>query len=171
MPVYKFAPSANISKGPHALESTIIIQSKSVAFSDEIPKQFVNLGNKDFVDYVKIDPLRYAFCNFPDPFYPKEVCEFYYTCSIDTFSGTITGTIGDGRYRGTIDALTPPTTETTNPLIQDVNSPKPTSPPPQAESVPIMTAPLHQDNQGESNSNFETVVLSQLSLIVPLTYE
>ncbi|CAI9279127.1 unnamed protein product [Lactuca saligna] len=59
--------------------------------------------------------------------------------------------------------------ETTEPMIQDVNSLKPMSPPPQAETAPIMTDTFHQDNQGESSSNFETVVLSQLSLIVQLT--
>ncbi|KAL7587603.1 hypothetical protein Lser_V15G38004 [Lactuca serriola] len=102
-PLYEFAPSANTIKGPHAFDTTIIIQSKNVAFYDEIPKQFVNSGIEDFVKFFKSGPLWYVVCNFPNPFYPKQVCEFYYTCSVDTISRTISGTIGYGQYKVTID--------------------------------------------------------------------
>ncbi|CAI9300707.1 unnamed protein product [Lactuca saligna] len=71
--LYEFAPSANVIKCPHAPDSTIIIPSINVAVSGEIPKQFANSGIEDFVDYVKSGHLRYAFCNFPDHFYPKKV--------------------------------------------------------------------------------------------------
>ena len=74
-----------------------------MAFSDEIPKQFENSGIEDFVNYVKSGPLRYAFWDFSNPFYPKKVCEFYYTYSVDNVALTIIKTIGDGKYRITID--------------------------------------------------------------------
>ena len=63
-PLYMFAPSANVIKGPHAPDLPIIIQSTNVVFSDEIPKQFVRLGIKDFINYFKSRPLRYAFCKY-----------------------------------------------------------------------------------------------------------
>ncbi|CAI9291257.1 unnamed protein product [Lactuca saligna] len=58
-------------------------------------------------------------------------------------------------------------------MIQDEFSLK-LSPSPQAETVPPMPTPitnifLHHGDWGESSSNFETDVLSQLSLIVQLT--
>ena len=105
-PLYEFAPSTNVIKGPHASDATIIIQSTNAAFLYDIPKQVVNSGIKDFIEFVKSDPLRYAFCNFLEPFYPKQVCEFYYTCSVDTVAQTISRTIGYGQYRVTIDMET-----------------------------------------------------------------
>ncbi|CAI9286777.1 unnamed protein product [Lactuca saligna] len=68
-----FSYNTNITKGPYAPDSTIIIQSTNVAFLDEISKQFTNSGIEDFVNYVKSCPLRYAFYDFLDPFYPKQV--------------------------------------------------------------------------------------------------
>ncbi|CAI9299467.1 unnamed protein product [Lactuca saligna] len=66
--------------------------------------------------------------------------------------------------------------DTTEPIIQDETSPTP-SPSPQADTVhqtetvpptpsPINVIVLHQGDQGESSSNFEAIVLSQLSLIM-----
>ncbi|CAI9292325.1 unnamed protein product [Lactuca saligna] len=78
-------------------------KKNNVAFSDDIPKQFQNSGIKDFVNYVKSYPLRYVLYNLQDPFYPKQVCEFDYSCSVDSDAQTITGTIRDGQYRITID--------------------------------------------------------------------
>ncbi|CAI9300709.1 unnamed protein product [Lactuca saligna] len=59
--------------------------------------------------------------------------------------------------------------DTTELMIQDVNSPKSTYLPPQAKIVPIVNVVFHQDNLGESNFNFETVVLSKLYLLVQIT--
>ncbi|CAI9268605.1 unnamed protein product [Lactuca saligna] len=66
---------------------------------------------------------------------------------------------------------TPHFVETTEPLIQDVISPRTTSPHQQVETVPpmpthIQTATIYQ---GESSSNFDTTVLSQFSLLVKTT--
>ncbi|CAI9285227.1 unnamed protein product [Lactuca saligna] len=99
--LYKFLPNTNVVKGPHALDSPIIIQANNVAFSDYIPKQFDNSGIEDFFDYVKSCTHRYTFCDFLDPFYPKQVCEFYYFCSVDSDAQSISGKIGDGQYRFT----------------------------------------------------------------------
>ncbi|CAI9274151.1 unnamed protein product [Lactuca saligna] len=59
-------------------------------------------------------------------------------------------------------------------MIQDETSPKPVSPSPQVEIVPPLLTPIktvafHQDDQEESNSNFQIVVLSQVSVIVKIT--
>lgn len=64
--------------------------------------------------------------------------------------------------------------ETVKPLIQDVTSQRTASHSPQAETVPPVSTPIkttsfHQYNYEEFSSNFETVVLSQLSLIVQIT--
>ncbi|CAI9289697.1 unnamed protein product [Lactuca saligna] len=71
--MFAFAPNANVIKGPHAHDSPIIVQANNVAFSNVIPKQFVNSRIKDFINYVKSCHLRYAFCNFPVLFYHKQV--------------------------------------------------------------------------------------------------
>ncbi|CAI9279612.1 unnamed protein product [Lactuca saligna] len=65
----------------------------------------------------------------------------------------------------------PPFVETAKPMIQDVTSPKLTSPSPHAEIVPPIPTPIQTVDfyQGESNSNFQTAVFSQLSLIVQIT--
>lgn len=103
-PLYEFLPNANVIKGPHAHDSPIIVQANNMSFSNFIPKQFLNSGIEDFINYVKSCHLRYAFCNFPVLFYPKQVCEFYYSCSIDFDTQTITETNGYGQSRVTIDA-------------------------------------------------------------------
>ncbi|CAI9302981.1 unnamed protein product [Lactuca saligna] len=59
----------------------------------------MNLGIEDFFNYVKSCPLLYAFCDFPNPFYPKQVCELYYSCFVDSSAQTISSTIGDGESR------------------------------------------------------------------------
>ncbi|CAI9287667.1 unnamed protein product [Lactuca saligna] len=66
---------------------------------------------------------------------------------------------------------TTPLVETIEPLIQDEISPRLASSSPEAGIVPpilicIKTAAFQQDDQEESSSNLQTVVLSQLSLIV-----
>lgn len=92
-PLYEFDPNANVVKDPHAHDSPIVIQANNVDFSDVIQKYFVSIGIEDFVNYVKSYPLRYAFWDFLNPFYPKQVCKFYYSCSVDSNAQTITGTI------------------------------------------------------------------------------
>ncbi|CAI9260603.1 unnamed protein product [Lactuca saligna] len=66
-------------------------------------EQYGNSEIKEFINYVKSNPLQYALCDFLDPFYPKQVCDFYYSCSVDSNARTITRSIGDGQYRVTID--------------------------------------------------------------------
>lgn len=102
--LYKFAPNVNVIKGPYSPNSLIIIQANNLAFSNIILKQFTNSGNEDFINYVKSCTLRYAFPDFPEPFYPKQVCELYYSCFIDSSAQTITRTTGDDQSRVTIDA-------------------------------------------------------------------
>ncbi|CAI9300651.1 unnamed protein product [Lactuca saligna] len=73
----------------------------------------------------------------------------------------------DGEQNGS----TPPLMQTIEPLIQLVISPRSASPSPQPENVPPMPTPIQNVTvyQGESNSNFETTTLSQLSLHVNIT--
>ncbi|CAI9293507.1 unnamed protein product [Lactuca saligna] len=102
-PFYELSPNVDVVKGPYAPDSLIIIQANNMAFSDEISQQFTNSRIEDFIDYVKSFPIRYAFCNFQCSFYPKQVCEFYYSCSSDSDDQTITRTIVDVQYRVTIN--------------------------------------------------------------------
>lgn len=94
--MYEFAPNVNVVKGPHAPDSPIFIQANNVALCDFIPKQFMNSRIEDCVNYVKICPLRYDFCDFSDPFYHKQVFKFYYSLYVDSDAQTIIGTIRDG---------------------------------------------------------------------------
>ena len=66
---------------------------------------------------------------------------------------------------------TPPLVLTVDPQIQDEIFARLTFPSPQAENVPPMPTPIQTTTvyHGESSSNFETILLSQLSLLVKIT--
>ncbi|CAI9281179.1 unnamed protein product [Lactuca saligna] len=71
--LYVFAPNANVFKGPHAPDTPIVVQANNIGFSYIIPNQYKNSAIEDFDNYVKNCPLHYIFCDFPEPFYPKQV--------------------------------------------------------------------------------------------------
>lgn len=73
--IYVFASDDDVVKSPHAPDTPIFVQANNIAFSDIIPNQLKNFGIEIFVNYVKTYPLcYYAFCDFLEPFYPKQVC-------------------------------------------------------------------------------------------------
>lgn len=85
-------------------ETPIFIDATNFSFSDVIPTQHQDSGIEDFVHFIKSCPLLNAFCDVPNRFYPKQVCEFYYSCIVDTNGETISGTVGDGHSRSFIYA-------------------------------------------------------------------
>ena len=93
--LYEFKPSALHIKAPNAPEN-IIIKPNNVAFSDVIQEKFQEKGYEPFVNFLKSHSLRYALCDIPTAFYPHHVCEFYYTCTYDEGTDTLTGTINIG---------------------------------------------------------------------------
>ncbi|CAI9259345.1 unnamed protein product [Lactuca saligna] len=85
------------------------------------------------------------------------------------FSSTYSSTssVDDVVQRGS----TLPQVETTVLLIQDVISLRSVCPSQQAKHVPPIVRPLHTTSfyQGESSSKFQTTMISQLLLLVPIT--
>ncbi|CAI9280919.1 unnamed protein product [Lactuca saligna] len=59
--IYVFSPDTNAVKGPHAPDTPISIQENNIAFFDIISNQYKKLGVEEFINYVKIYPLRYSF--------------------------------------------------------------------------------------------------------------
>ena len=93
--LYEFLSSSLNTKAPNT-PNKVCIKSNNAAFSDVIPKNFINQGYEDFVNFLKSHPLRYALAATPTAFYPQHVCEFYYTCVHDSVRETLTGTIHGG---------------------------------------------------------------------------
>nr|KAJ0215988.1 hypothetical protein LSAT_V11C300154590 [Lactuca sativa] len=56
------------------------------------------LGLDDFVNFLASCRLRYAISDIPLEFFPEQVCEFYYTATVNDENNVITGTIGRGRH-------------------------------------------------------------------------
>lgn len=93
--LYVFAPTENVIKGPNTPKIPIFIHVNNVTFSDIILTQHQDSSIEDFVQFIKRCPLRCTFCDVLEPFYPKQVCEFIYSCTVNT----IAQTIGDGHCR------------------------------------------------------------------------
>nr|KAJ0225225.1 hypothetical protein LSAT_V11C100006220 [Lactuca sativa] len=56
------------------------------------------LGLDDFVNFLASCRLRYAISDVPSEFFPEQVCELYYTATVNEENNAITGTIGHGRH-------------------------------------------------------------------------
>lgn len=82
--LFILASGANVMRGPNATVAATVVQVNNVYFLDIIPNQHQNSGIEDFVNYVKICPLCHTFCDVPDPSYPQQVCDFFYSYTIDT---------------------------------------------------------------------------------------
>ncbi|CAI9279319.1 unnamed protein product [Lactuca saligna] len=101
MDVFVFAliPTTNFQKAPNTPYTPIIIQDNNVAFLDVIPHQHQNLGIEDVIEYFKCCPLHYALNDVPKPFFQKQVCEFYYSCTFDANAQIISRTVEDDHSR------------------------------------------------------------------------
>lgn len=77
--IFTFVPAANVIKFVNTPDNPIVVIANNVAFSDIIPPQHQDSGIKDFVNFFKIYPLRYALYDVPEPFFPQKVCKFYYS--------------------------------------------------------------------------------------------
>lgn len=66
-----------------------MINVTNVACLTTIPTKHKNKGSEAFVEILKSHPLKDALDATPDSFLPKQICEFYYICSFDEWSGSI----------------------------------------------------------------------------------
>ncbi|CAI9299441.1 unnamed protein product [Lactuca saligna] len=83
---------------PNSPPLPIYIKATNVVFNLDIPDVHRGLGLDDFVNFLASCRLRYAISGIPSEFFPDQVCEFYYTATINDENNVITGTIGRGRH-------------------------------------------------------------------------
>ncbi|CAI9261367.1 unnamed protein product [Lactuca saligna] len=76
---------------------SIYIKAKNVVFNPDIPDVHRGLGLDDFVNFLVSCRLRYVISEVPSDFFPKQVCEFYYTVTVNDENNVISRTIGRGR--------------------------------------------------------------------------
>nr|KAJ0197446.1 hypothetical protein LSAT_V11C700383020 [Lactuca sativa] len=100
----------NVEKGKVVLEHvktseqladifTKALDSQTTAYIiGELGMISLGLGLDDFVNFLASFRLRYAISDTPSEFFPEQVCEFYYTATVNDENNVITGTIGRGRH-------------------------------------------------------------------------
>ncbi|CAI9273182.1 unnamed protein product [Lactuca saligna] len=76
----------------------IYIKATNVVFNPDIPDVHRGLGLDDFVNFLVSCRLRYAISDVPSEFFPEQVCEFYYTKTINDENNIISRTIGRGKH-------------------------------------------------------------------------
>nr|KAJ0187089.1 hypothetical protein LSAT_V11C900489010 [Lactuca sativa] len=87
-----------IVPAPNSPPLPIHIKATNVVFNPDIPEVHRGLGLDDFVNFLASCRLRYAISDVPSEFFPEQVCEFYYTATVNEENNAITGTIGHGRH-------------------------------------------------------------------------
>nr|KAJ0219257.1 hypothetical protein LSAT_V11C300133320 [Lactuca sativa] len=90
--------SRRVVPAPNSPPLPIHIKATNVVFNPGIPKVHRGLGLDDFVNLLASCRLRYAIRDVPSEFFPEQVCEFYYTATVNEENNAITGTIGHGRH-------------------------------------------------------------------------
>ena len=105
-PLFVYIPSPTAIRAPNTPTTPIIITTNIVAFNPFIPEKLQGLGLEAFMRFINAHPLRYAFSDYPDPFYPHHICEFYYTCTFDPNTRSINGTIAAGAHNISITPST-----------------------------------------------------------------
>ncbi|CAI9293862.1 unnamed protein product [Lactuca saligna] len=90
--------SRRVVPAPNSPPLPIHIKSTNVVFNPDIPEIHRGLGLDDFVNFLASCCLRYALSDVPSEFFPEQVCEFYYTATVNEDNNAITGTIGHGRH-------------------------------------------------------------------------
>ncbi|CAI9280999.1 unnamed protein product [Lactuca saligna] len=89
--------SRRVVPAPNSLPLPIYTKATNVIFNPDIPDVHRGLGLDDFVDFLVFCRLRYAISEVPSEFFPEQVCEFYYTATVNDENNVISGTIGRGR--------------------------------------------------------------------------
>nr|KAJ0188405.1 hypothetical protein LSAT_V11C900488240 [Lactuca sativa] len=90
--------SRRVIPAPNSPPLPIHIKATNVVFNPDIPEVHRGLGLDDFVNFLASCRLRYAISDVPSEFFPEQVCEFYYTATVNEENNVITGTIGHGRH-------------------------------------------------------------------------
>ncbi|CAI9282374.1 unnamed protein product [Lactuca saligna] len=90
--------SRRVVPAPNSPPLAIYIKATNVVFNLDIPEVHRGLGLDDFVNFLASCRLRYAISDVPSEFFPEQVCEFYYTTTINDENNAISGTIGRGRH-------------------------------------------------------------------------
>ncbi|CAI9277299.1 unnamed protein product [Lactuca saligna] len=90
--------SRRVVPAPNSPPLPIYIKATNVVFNPDIPEAHRGLGLDDFVNFLTSCRLRYAISDVPSEFFPEQVCEFYYTATINDENNAISGTIGRGRH-------------------------------------------------------------------------
>nr|KAJ0194053.1 hypothetical protein LSAT_V11C800434070 [Lactuca sativa] len=90
--------SRRVIPAPNSPPLPIYIKATNVVFNPDIPDVHRGLGLDDFVNFLASCRLRYAISDIPSEFFPEQVCEFYYTATVNDENNVITGTIGRGRH-------------------------------------------------------------------------
>ncbi|CAI9261774.1 unnamed protein product [Lactuca saligna] len=83
---------------PNSPPLPIHIKATNVVFNPNIPEVHRGLGLDDFVNFLASCRLRYAISDVPSEFFPEQVCDFYYTTTVNEENNAITGTVGRGRH-------------------------------------------------------------------------
>nr|KAJ0211261.1 hypothetical protein LSAT_V11C400171350 [Lactuca sativa] len=163
--------SRRVIPAPNSPPLPIYIKATNVVFNPEIPEVHRGLGLDDFANFLASFRLRYAISDVPSEFFPEQVCEFYYTATVNDDNNAITGTIGRGRHSVFITAEL---------LSAALRLPifEPFSEPPSIERCrrwKFFTGALckcvgHKSRSGDQLSNYEQQVVCSLLLNKRLDY-
>ena len=93
--LYAYHPPDGVHRAPNSPEPPILVVANNVDFVSNFPNQPTNEVLQDFAAFLGSCRLRYALADIPNFFYPKQVSEFYYTCTYHPTTDLITGTIAD----------------------------------------------------------------------------
>ena len=94
--IFSFNPSRHIVKAPNTPDTVISVVANNVAFQSSFPNQIESEELQDFANFLASCRLRYALADIPMFIYPKQICEFYYTCTYSPATNLITGTVANG---------------------------------------------------------------------------
>ncbi|CAI9293940.1 unnamed protein product [Lactuca saligna] len=75
--------SRRVIPAPNSPPLPIHIKATNVVFNPDIPEVHRGLGLDDFVNFLASCRLRYAISDVPSEFFPEQVCEFYYTATVN----------------------------------------------------------------------------------------
>ncbi|CAI9295545.1 unnamed protein product [Lactuca saligna] len=89
--------SRRVIPAPNSPSFPIYIKATNVVFNPDIPDVHHGLGLDDFVNFLASCRLEYAIKEVPSDFFPEQVCDFYYTATVNNENNIISGTIGRGR--------------------------------------------------------------------------
>ena len=90
--------SRRVIPAPNSPPLPIYIKATNVVFNPDIPDVHRGLGLEDFVNFLVSCRLRYAISEVPSEFFPEQICEFYYSASVNNDNNAIFGTVGRGRH-------------------------------------------------------------------------